>query len=195
MDKKVYTVSPFTWIISIPFFLLAAFFVVFAIVVIPQILGEGDFFDELFIFLAIGGLLIFVIYATLVVAAIPTTRLELSEEGLIFYGTGYRIYTPWENIAGVGWMPLSRAFPSYIQLKKPATVSGLSFVEGILSQQSVVEKRSWWLPAWEVKTFVQYRSSIRISGIIFRKKDKQDSGINQHMQYYLAHLIEKHETE
>ena len=140
--------------------------------------------------MAIGGLLIFVIYATLVVAAIPTTRLELSEEGLVFYGTGYRIYTSWENIAGIGWMPLSRAFPGFIQLKKPASISGLSFVEGISSRQPVVEKRSWWLPAWEVKTSVQYRSSIRISGIIFRKKDKRDGSINQCLKYYLPHLME-----
>jgi hypothetical protein len=190
MGKKIYYASPFTWILPILFVLLAVFSLVFAIVVIPQIPTMESLVIMFLTIVGIIGLLFFTLYGVLIFFNIPTTRLELSNEGLIFYGTGYRIYTPWENIAGVGWTRFSHSFPALIPLKKSALVTEISFEEGIASRRAVAEKRVWWMRTRQLKANVQYTHYIRIPVVFFRRKDKQEGTINQYLWYYLPHLME-----
>lgn len=190
MDKKMYCVSYFTWIISIVFALIAVFLVIFSIIVIPQILTMDDHFSMILLFFAVIGLSIFVVYAALLLWNFPRTSIELSEEGVVFDSNGYRIYTPWDNIAGIGWTRLSRSFPSIIQLQEPAVVGEITFGEGIASRRAVSEKRRWWMSNRQLKAETQYTHYIRIPVVFFRRKDKQEGTINQYLWYYLPHLME-----
>jgi hypothetical protein len=190
MDKKVYRVSPLTWIISVPFILLAAFFVFSVIIVTPSILTIENPFFMLFVFLVIIFLTFFVVYAALIFFDIPTAHLELSDDGLIFYSNGYRIYTPWENIAEVGWLPRYRSFPSLIRFKEPAVVGEISFEEGIASRRAVSEKRRWWMLNRQLKAGAQYTKYIRIPVALLRRKDKQEGSISQYLQYYMPCMID-----
>ncbi len=190
MDKKVYKVSSLSWIIVIPFLLLTAFCIFSFIMFIPSILTIDSLLLMIFFFLAIIFLTFFIVYAALVFFDIPTTHLELSEEGMIFYSNGYRIYTPWENIAGVAWTRLSRSFPSIIQLQEPAAVDEISFEEGVAGRRAVSEKRRWWMLNRQLKGEEQYTHYIRIPVVFFRRKDKQNGSINQYLQYYLPHITE-----
>ncbi len=190
MDKKTYYVSPLTWILSISVSFMALFFVYFAIIAIPQILTMDNLFFLLLMLFSVIALMLFVVYTSLLFLEFPRTRLEISQEGVIFSSNGYRIYTPWENIAGVGWTRHSHSFPTIIQLQEPAMVDGISFEEAILSRRAVTEKQRWWISTRQLKTQERYTHSIRIPVVFFRRKDKQDGSINQYLQHYLPHLME-----
>ena len=145
MDKKIYQVSPFTWMISIPFILFTVFLIFFAISVTPAILSLNNIFFIFAFFSAVLFPILFVGYIALLFFDIPMIRLELSEEGMVLYSNGYRIYTPWENIIGYAWLRSSRAFPDIIQLREPAVVGEISFEEGVASRRAVSEKLRWWI--------------------------------------------------
>lgn len=190
MDTKIYYASPFTWMISIPFILFTAFFVLFAIYITPSIFSLDNIFIMLILFLAVLFPILFTGYIALLFFDIPMIRLELSEEGMILYSNGYRIYTPWENIIGYAWLRSSRTFPDIIQLQEPAVVGEISFEEGIASRRAVSEKRRWWISNRQLKVKGQYPDYIRLPVVLLRRKDKQDGSINQYLQYYLPHLVE-----
>ncbi len=190
MDKKTYYVSPLSWLIAIPFLLLTAFLLFCFIMVAPSILTIENPFSMLFVFLVIIFLAFFVLYAALIFFDIPTMRLEVSDEGVILYSNGYRIYTPWENIAEIGWLPRYRSFPSLIRLKEPAVVGEISFEEGITSRRAVSEKRRWWMLNRQLKAEAQYTKYIRIPVALLRRKDKQEGSISQYLQYYMPYMID-----
>lgn len=141
-------------------------------------------------FFSVIGAIGFMGYFALLFLDIPTMHLELSDEGMILYSTGYRIYTHWENIAGVAWLRSFRSFPYFIQLKEPASVAKFSFEEGIVSRRAVLEKRHWWMPNRQLKAEAQYTQYIRIPVALLRRKDKKEGSIDQYLQYYLPEMME-----
>ncbi len=190
MDTKIYHVSPFTWMISMLFMIFAIVCVFLFIMLTPSILQIDNSLFMIFVFLVIIFLTLFIVYAALLFSDIPMIRLELSEEGMVLYSNGYRIYTPWENIIGYAWLRSSRTFPDIIQLQEPAVVGEISFEEGIASRRAVSEKRRWWISNRQLKVKGQYPDYIRLPVVLLRRKDKQDGSINQYLQYYLPHLVE-----
>ena len=188
LDRKIYHVSPFAWIISI-FFLLLAILTTFGFVmIVPSILTLENPVEMLWWILAIIFLMCFMWYAALLTAELPKIHLELSEEGVIFYGQGYRIYTPWQNISAVGWSGFSHSFPSLFLLKEPASMGIFSFDKGILSRRAVIEKRRWWLFRPEMKAS-EYMHVIRIPVLLIRRKDKKEGLMRQYLRYYVPHLV------
>jgi hypothetical protein len=106
-------VTPFAWIISI-FFLLLAILTAFGFVmIVPSILTVENPLEKLVLILTIIILMGFVWYVALLTAEIPKTRLRLKVQGAIFYGQGYRLYTPWQNISAVRWLWFSRETPGF----------------------------------------------------------------------------------
>ena len=115
----------------------------------------------------------FFVYAALLCLDLPKTRVELSDDGVVLYLAGYRVYTPWENIATVGWTPFSRSFPGFIRLKEPAVVATISFEEGKKSRQAVIEKWRWWIRVRQLKSDARYTHFLRIPAILLSAKGEE----------------------
>lgn len=189
MYPKTYHISKLTWIISTFFILLAVFCVFGMVIVTPLVFTfESPYIIVLFCagFIFLG---CFLGYAALIFLDIPSMYLELSDDGIRFVGIGYRIYTPWENIAGLAWTRSSGAFPSFIQLKEHAVVGEISLEEGRLSRRAVVEKRRGWIGNWQLKADAQYTQYIRTPAMLLRRKERDDGSIDQYLQQYLPHLM------
>ena len=190
MEQKVYKMGFIAWSIPIGYSLLFAIVVFSGIMFASQILTIENWSTGVLLLLCVMSLLLFLLYIAMMSFDIPTMSLELSDEGLVFYGTGYRIYTPWENVVGIDWTRPSRSFPRIIQLKEPSVVGEIPFEEGMASRRAVTEKRRWWVLNRQLKTEDQYTHYIRLPIMFFRRKDKLDGSINQYLQHYLPHLME-----
>jgi hypothetical protein len=89
--------------------------------------------------------------------AIKATRLVLTENGITYYGWGYRIYTPWQNVTQLTRRQLYYTFPSnlrkfrVLQLRQPS-VLGIKLIVGKQKGVAVLET-DWWNPARAMKEF------------------------------------------
>lgn len=98
---------------------------------------------------------------------IQTIRMHLvtSPEGMTFFGMGYRLFTPWENVAGKG----NRDKRTGLELQQPA-------------------------PLFEVKTIFRFLvpahapTFIPISSVI---TDWQDSTLAEDMRHYAPHIFSR----
>jgi drug/metabolite transporter (DMT)-like permease len=187
MAAKIYHISRLTWIFTGGMMCIALFCCIILILLIPQVLGfENKWYMllMLFGFIFLGS---FFAYAAISYIDIPTIRLELSENGVIFYGNGYRIYTPWANISMIRWTRFSPSFPGFIFLKEPAVMTEISFEEGKMSRRAVIEKRHWWMLVGQF-TSGTYTQTIRIPTALFLRKDKREGSI-QYFRYYVPYLF------
>lgn len=95
MEKKVYRSR------LLPFFLFwnvfLTSFILFACVLV--ILNPGEtLLRKIYALLGVG---MYVIISLALFISTLTSRLEVSSEGIAYYGTGFRMYTPWHNIVGI----------------------------------------------------------------------------------------------
>lgn len=78
-------------------------------------------------------------------------RVEISFEGIAYYGAGFRIYTPWDNVIGLANVkhPSSpfQNIPVFV-FKQPARL-GVSIREGKRAGQAVIE-HYWILERWGI---------------------------------------------
>lgn len=79
------------------------------------------------------------------------SRLEISAAGLTYYGLGFRVYTPWQNILllekNVQLVPMTVSWDSKLvgfRLRQEA-VMGMKLEEGRRLGKAVVET-DWWYP-------------------------------------------------
>jgi len=87
--------------------------------------------------LFLGTLLTLIVYFSL-----RSLRLITSDEGIMFYGQGgYRVYTPWNNIAGRTVWLTGRGSVQAIRLSQPA--KEMSIIEGIQQREPATEKHGW----------------------------------------------------
>ena len=174
MEAKTYDASRLAWIPAIVMsFLVTTSVCLFLFVLLPQIPGLENVWLMLTMFFGLILLNAFGVYATLLFLDLPRTRLELSDDGVVLYSAGYRIYTPWENIARVGWTRFSRSFPGFIRLKEPAVVATISFEEGKKSRQAVIEKWRWWMRVRQLKSDARYTHFLRIPAILLSAKGEE----------------------
>lgn len=118
---------------------------------------------------------------------IPTTRIELSAEGVLCYSIGYRIYAPWSTISSIIWTKRPFRFPCFFKLKEPALTT-LSFAEGRSSKQAIFE-RHWWVPAWLLRPeMLSARLPVPVQ--FLSQQEKKDGMMNAYLQRYAPHLEE-----
>lgn len=79
------------------------------------------------------------------------SRLVLTSHGITYYGSGFRVYTPWQNIVGIGNtlqnVPLTVSWTSKLigfRLRQNAVVR-MKLEEGIRQGRAVIET-DWWYP-------------------------------------------------
>jgi hypothetical protein len=79
------------------------------------------------------------------------SRLVLTAHGIAFYGSGFRVYTPWQNIGGIGNtlqnVPLAVSWTSKLigfRLRQNAVIR-MKVEEGIRQGRAVIET-DWWYP-------------------------------------------------
>ena len=89
--------------------------------------------------------------------AMKRMRLVLTDNGITYYGWGYLIYTPWQNVVGITCRQLYYNFPlnlrkfQVLQLHQPS-VLGMKLVEGKQKGVAALET-AWWNPSWSMKRF------------------------------------------
>jgi hypothetical protein len=99
-----------------------------------------DLWDVFFI-----GITLFALFVSLIYW---NDRLEVSDEGIAYYGLGFRIYTPWENIISIARVKHPHAFIfrnrplTALTLRSPASLH-MTVEEGKRRQVAVIEKH--WL--------------------------------------------------
>ena len=91
-------------------------------------------------FWVLGGLLFF---------GFRGTRLVTSPQGVIFYGVGYRVYSPWDNIKGIGEgsyggnrnMVWNYQAPQRVEglLLRQLAIPGVSVADGIQNHMAVID--------------------------------------------------------
>lgn len=98
------------------------------------------FSSILFIFLF--SLFLGVVLTLTIYFSLRDLRLITSDEGIMFYGQGgYRVYTPWNNIAGRTTWSTGRGSIQAIRLSVPA--KEMSIAVGVQMRQPAIEKRGW----------------------------------------------------
>lgn len=184
MDKKIYQARPITWLIPILFSLLIAFLVGCCVFLMNQTLRTHDV-TAIVPLLGAAGLTFSFAYVALLFFDIPATRIELSDEGVLCYSIGYRLYTPWSNICSVVWTAHSPRFPRFFNLKEPA-ITTLSLAEGVSNKQAVFEKH-WWVPAWLLEP---ERASARIPVpvVFLSQKEREAGAMHDYLRQYASHL-------
>lgn len=86
-------------------------------------------------------------------------RLVLTHDGITYYALGFRIYTPWQNVVGVGSIQ-PYAFPLNfrkiwgLQLHQPS-VLGMKLTDGKRQSKAALET-DWWNPASTMGTFASF---------------------------------------
>ena len=106
-------------------------------------LNNISLFQELFYSLSI----CIGIFALYICVVDWNAHLEVSHEGVAYYGCGFYIYTPWQNIVGVARVKHPCTFPSYrpvnaFVFNSPALLN-VPISEGKRQGRAVIEKH--WL--------------------------------------------------
>ncbi len=129
----------------LPFFLLwnvfLTGFVLFAFVLV--ILNPGEtLLRKIYALLSTG---MYIILSVFLFISTLTNRLEFSSEGVVYYGTGFRMYTPWTNIVGITQIrhPLFPFHPTTVFVLRQPALLNISLAEGKRQHLPVVE--SYWM--------------------------------------------------
>lgn len=117
--------------------LLLLCFIVF-VVGAPRMLTSHDARVQLVYF---GLLLLPLICIPFVYIGMRNTRIITSPEGIIYQSSGYRIYSPWNNIAGRTLAISSSNSGMALRLKQPAAEMSIS--QGIEQDRSAFEIGRW----------------------------------------------------
>lgn len=195
MDKKIYTVSNYAWffpiLLSIGTTYITIFFIL-ALVRIPTIFVTNGPLTAFITILSLASITASLIYVTFIMLDVPGVHLQFSEDGVIFSGSGFSIYTPWENIVSLGWFRFAPTVPNLLVLQEPSVI-GLSLEEGISSRRAVTVKRRWWLSRQSLLREAQYTHAIYIPVLLLRREDKQ--AMQQDLYQYLPQLMEQMQTQ
>jgi hypothetical protein len=151
--EKVYRLPRFVNIYLLLFPLIGIVWIGFGLLTFLPSLNDG--------FLDSGGttsvgIVVFVLMMSMY-KAIKATRLVLTDDGIIHYAWGFRIYTPWQNVVGITRRKLYSNFPQnfrkfhILELRQPS-VLGMKLVEGKQRGIAALET-DWWNPAWSMKLF------------------------------------------
>lgn len=153
LAEKVYRFPRFVNVIMLVFPVLSIVFVGFGLLTfLPSL--NASFFDS------VGTTSVGIVFFGLMVGlykAIKATRLVLTDDGMTYYGWGYRIYTPWQNVTGLTLSKLYSNFPSnlrkfrVLQLRQPSVLD-IKLVEGKQKGIAALET-DWWNPAWSMRQF------------------------------------------
>jgi hypothetical protein len=88
---------------------------------------------------------------------IKRTRLVLTEDGATYYAWGFRIYTPWQNVIGIGSTQPYSTFPLNVrtfwglQLRQYSML-GMKLADGKRQGKAALET-DWWNPASTMAPF------------------------------------------
>ncbi len=107
-------------------------------------------------------------------------RLVTSPVGVIYYGVGFRIYTPWHQIAGIGkvwkrWMPIT----GFTFRTPPALMETAN--QGLQGQIPVIEISRWRRPF--------YRQYTRLIPLTWFVGNLQNSSLGRDIGWSAPHLL------
>lgn len=107
-------------------------------------------------------------------------RLVTSPVGVTYYGVGFRIYTPWHQIAGIdkvrkAWMPIT----GFTFRTPPALVQSANQV---LQEQVPMIEISWWRRPF-------YRQYTRLIPLTWFAGNLQNSALGRDIRWSAPHLL------
>jgi hypothetical protein len=120
------------------------------------------------------------------------SRLALTSDGITYYSSGFRIYTPWHNLADIGsispQVPLTVSWTSKLigfRLRQNAMLR-MKLEEGVRQGIAVIET-DWWYP---VSMRAPYAGFFIIDEII-RERNWQQSDLGIYLQHYAPQAFEE----
>ena len=183
MEKKVYR-SKRTQFILFFWGILLTGSMIFACVLV--ILNPGEtLLKKIYALLSLG---ICLIFSCVIFIFILTNRIEVSSEGVTYYGEVLRLYTPWTNIAGITQIrhPL---FPFHITtvfvLQQPALLN-ISFEEGKRQQLPVV--KNYWMMKLFTSTPMNYLWYMPLPRTLVSPFDLEQGEFSVYIRQYLPLL-------
>lgn len=123
--------------------------------------------------------------------AIKRTRHVLTDDGIIYYGWGFRIYTPWQNVIGFGSVKpypftlLANTVVQGLQLRHPC-VLGMKLVEGRRQGVAMIET-DWWNPA---STMAPFAGILPIPQMRLYRRKWRDTELGKDLPRYVPRIFE-----
>lgn len=125
---------------------------------------------------------------------IKRIRLVLTEDGATYYAWGFRIYTPWQNVIGIGSIQPYSTFPLNfrkfwgLQLRQ-YSVLGMKLADGKRQGKAALET-DWWNPA---STMAPFASILPMTPMLPGRNWKE-SPLGRDIQQYAPWVtIEQHD--
>jgi hypothetical protein len=156
------------------YWLLFAIFICACLLIFPvltiylALADPADFYGGLEVFFILLSLFLLALAAALVFG-LWKIRLVIAPEGITYYGMGFRVYTPWWNIRGIGRMQMGARLVNGLLLQYPA-VAGVSLEEGVRRQHPVLETSGWL--RLELKSLPVLRVLAPLGGLSRRSVDE-----------------------
>lgn len=139
--KKTYRANMHVRHAKATYFLIYPLFIAYiALLILLMLIIKTSFTQKCFSLFSII-LCVFTLYINTMIA---NTRLEVSSEGVAYYGWNIRMYTPWQNIVGVARVPYPRLGTSTLVnafLFRSPAILNVSISEGKRRGIAVIEKR------------------------------------------------------
>ncbi len=178
--EKVYRIPPLVSACLLVFPFIGFLFIGFGLLTFLPSLNES--FED-----SVGTTLVGIAFfaaMTYIYVAVKRTRLVLTDEGITYYGWGFRIYTPWQNVIGVGSVqpypfPLNFRKIRGLQLRQPS-VLGMKLVEGRRQGTAALET-DWWNPA---STMVSFAGIVPMISMLSGRNWKE-SEVGRDLQRYV----------
>ena len=185
MKKKVYRSKRSQFILLFLSILLAGPVILFCVLVI---LDPGEtLLKKIYALLIIGILLIL---SCIFFISTLINHIEVSSEGVAYYGLALRIYTPWTNVVGITHIqyPLYPFHPTTVfVLRQPALLNG-SVEEGKRQQLPVVE--NFWYLKLLTATPMNYLWYMPLHGSLVSPFDLEQGDFSVYIRQYAPYIIE-----
>ncbi len=150
-------------------------------------LGHASFVYLMIPLLFFIGWEIFILYRLIITSSM---RLEVSYEGIAFYGTGYRIYAPWETIILMNKVkhPYIPFYQTDVFVVQEPALRSISLEEGKQRGLAVVETH-WLVRRWLVSATADPRAYARYIPLptsFIAQKDREQGILADYIHYYAA---------
>ena len=183
MEKKVYRSKRSQFILLFLSTFLIGSEILFSML---GILDPGEPLLNKIYVLLIMGILLILLGAFFISTFI--NHIEVSSEGVAYYGTGFRMYTPWTNIVGITQIrhPLFPFHPTTVFVLRQPALLNISLAEGKRQHLPVVE--SYWMMKLFTAAPMNYLCYMPLHVSLVSPSDLEQGEFSVYIRQYLPLL-------
>lgn len=186
IEKKIYRSKRTQFILLFVSILLITVGIILLFVLV--ILNPREtLFKKIYALLIIG---IFLILLCAFLIFTLTNHLEVSSEGVVYYGDGFHMYTPWTNIVGITQIryPFFPSHPTTVFVLRQPALLNISLEEGKRQRLPVV--KNYWMMKLFTATPMNYLWYMPLHGSLVSAFDLEQGELSVYIRQYAPHLLE-----